>query len=231
MTLPADLRIAVIPTADLGPLDRDAILALFRQNYREANAAYLEKSLHVLAFAAIARDPEGRPAGFALGEPRVIDLPRLPAQPVRLAGLCCVDPAFRRQGLFRRLEHDVLSARPLPAAPRYLSAGRMAHPASFRTMSANPTVVPRRGMTPTPWQQAVGAAIAAAYGTREFDAETFVCRGTGAPIGWPIIDIEASPEEWELFRPVDRTRGDSLLGIAWSPDAPPGWDDPAAPAS
>lgn len=221
-----ELTITVTPTSALQPADLDAILALFRQNYREANTAYLEKSIHVLAFAAIARDPAGRPAGFALGEPRVLELPRLGPQPVRLAGLCCVDPAFRRQGLFRRLEHTVLSARDLPPAPRSLSAGRMAHPASFRTMSANPTVVPRRGQRPTPWQQEVGAAIAAAYGTREFDPETFVCRGSGVPIGWPVIDIEATPEEWELFRPVDRSRGDALLGIAWSPDAPPGWDDP-----
>lgn len=226
MSIAADLQISVVPTAQLAPADRDAILELFRQNYRDANAAYLEKSLHVLAFAAIARDPSGRPAGFALGEPRVIDLPRLPAQPVRLAGLCCVDPAFRRQGLFRRLEGAVLDARPLPPAPRWLSAGRMAHPASFRTMSANPTVVPRRGRTPTRWQQEVGSAIAAAYGTASFDPQTFVCRGTGQPIGWPIIEIDATPEEWELFRPVDRSRGDSLLGIAWNPDAPPGWDDP-----
>jgi GNAT superfamily N-acetyltransferase len=228
MTTVPDLHIAVLPTADLSLDDRDAILTLFRQNYREANAAYLERSLDALAFAAIARDPGGRPAGFALGEPRVIDLPRLPAQPVRLAGLCCVDPAFRRQGLFRRLEQAALSARTLPPAPRWLSAGRVAHPASFRGMSANPTVVPRRGWRPTPWQQQVGAAVAAAYGTREFDPETFVCRGTGTPIGWPVIEIVAAPEEWELFRQVDRSRGDSLLGIAWHPDGPPGWDDPSA---
>lgn len=227
MTTAADLHIAVVPTAGLGAADRDAILALFRQNYREANTDYLEKSLHVLAFAALARDASGRPAGFALGEPRVLELPWLGPTPVRLAGLCCVDPAYRRQGLFRRLEHAVLSARELPPAPRWLSAGRMAHPASFRTMSSNPTVVPRRGMRPTPWQQEVGAAIAAAYGTKAFDPETFVCRGAGSPIGWPVIEIEATPEEWELFRPVDRSRGDALLGIAWTPDAPPGWDDPA----
>ncbi|WP_322819615.1 hypothetical protein [Tepidiforma sp.] len=226
MTAAADLHIDVVPTGDLPPADRDTILHLFRQNYREANATYLEKSLHVLAFAAIARDNEGRAAGFALGEPRILDLPRLGPSPVRLAGLCCVAPAFRRQGLFRRLENAVLTARELPPAPRWLSAGRMAHPASFRTMSANPTVVPRRGMRPTPWQREIGAVVAAAYGNQSFDPETFVCRGSGAPIGWPIIEIEAQPEEWELFQAVDRSRGDSLLGIAWNPDAPPGWDDP-----
>ena len=43
--------------------------------------------------------------------------------------------------------------------------------------------------------------------------------------GWPVIEIEATPEEWELFAPVDRSRGDSLLGLAWNPNAPEGWLD------
>jgi hypothetical protein len=30
-----------------------------------------------------------------------------------------------------------------------------------------------------------------------------------------------------LFAPVNRDLGESLLGIAWWPDAPDGWDDPA----
>jgi hypothetical protein len=57
----------------------------------------------------------------------------------------------------------------------------------------------------------------------EFDPLTFVCKGTGVPIGYPIMDIDATPEEWEMFRYVDRSRGDSLLGISWAPDAPDGW--------
>ena len=65
--------------------------------------------------------------------------------------------------------------------------------------------------------------IADAYGEEGFDAETFVCKGAGTPIGYPIIDIEVEPVDWEVFRHVDRDRGDSLLGIVWMPDAPPGW--------
>jgi hypothetical protein len=92
-------------------------------------------------------------------------------------------------------------------------------------MSRNPSAVPRRGHRPTRWQRAVGTAIAEAYGSPGFDPETFVVRGSGRPVGFPAIEIDATPEEWDLFAPVNRQAGDSLLGIAWNPDAPAGWSE------
>ncbi len=215
----------VIEAANIEPGELAAVRALFAENYRDANMAYLEKSLGKLRYLALARDSQGNPAGFALGESRVLDLPLLPNTTVRLAGLCCVSMAHRRQGLFGSLETLALAEGRLNTGERFLSAGRMAHPGSFRSMSKNSSVVPRRGARPTRWQQAVGAAIAAAYGSH-FDPETFACKGSGAPIGYPVIELDCAPEEWELFAPVDRSKGDSLLGISWSPDPPPGWDDP-----
>ena len=205
----------------------DEAKLLFAQNYREANLDYLEKSIGKLRFLSIARDAEGTPAGFALGETRLMDLPRLPGTIVRLAGLCCVSPAFRRRHLFGALEGLALGARAELSQrnDRSLSTGRMAHPASFRGMSKSPSVVPRRGKVPTPWQQEVGIAIAEAYGSPGFDPLTFRVHGSGVPIGWPIIEIESTPEEWEPFATVDRARGDSLLGISWGDTPPPGWDD------
>jgi hypothetical protein len=208
---------------ELTAADVDVAMGLFESNYREANRAYLERSFHKLKYTTIATH-EGLPAAFALGEARVMDLPRLPHQFVSLAGICCVAPEFRRRGLFGEVEMRCMRAAAIPiTGGRNLSAGRMAHPASSHLMSRNASVVPRRGAGPTEWQQSVGIAIAAAYGVADFDPLTFVCKGTGAPIGYPIMEVEAPPEEWELFAPVDRSRGDSLLGIAWWPDAPEGW--------
>ena len=87
----------------------------------------------------------------------------------------------------------------------------------------NDTVVPSPGETPSQWQQEVGAAVAEMYGAQDFDPETFVCKGDGTPIGYPVLDIEADEEEWEVFEPVDRDRGDTLLGIVWLHGAPDGW--------
>jgi hypothetical protein len=211
-------------TDELTQHDREVMFALFDANYRDANLPYLEKSFGVLRYAAIARE-SGTPAGFALGEIRVMDLPRLPRQPVALAGICCVDPVFRRRGLFMMLEAAAMAAPGVRPEGRVLSAGRMAHPVSMRTMAHSVDYVPKPGVALTLWQKEVGRAIAAAYGVERFDDETFVCIGSGKPIGYPLMELEVRPEEWKVFQPVNRDRGDSLLGLGWRPDAPPGWND------
>ena len=202
--------------------DRARMLSLFDACYRQANHAYLERSLRQLRYVSFALH-DGRPAGFGLADSRVVDLPGLPKQTLILGGLCCVLPEFRRRGLFGELERRAVTAGDPPTGGRSLSCGRMAHPGAFRGLARNPTVVPKPGIPPTPWQREVGQAVADVYGVETFDPETFVCIGAGKPIGYPVIELETAPQEWEVFRPVDRDRGDSLLGIAWSPDAPAGW--------
>jgi hypothetical protein len=205
-----------LPAAALAQIHR-----LFHASYRGADDAYLTQSLAALRFVATATAGDTL-AGFAVGEMRVMDLPRLPRQAVALAGICCIDPRFRRRGLFRSLEQRAFVAAGIRDAPRVLSCGRVAHPASFRTITWNPTHVPKRGVPPTAWQREVGAAVACAYGVARFDPETFVCIGRGTPMA-PVIDQDVQPEEWDAFATVDRSRGDSLLGLCWSPDAPEGW--------
>jgi hypothetical protein len=202
--------------------ERAELLRVFEANYSRANPAYLDRAFQGLRYVARAYQG-GVLAGFALGETRLMDLPRLPAQVVSLAGICCVAPEFRRRGLFGRLEFVALTAGEVPEPPRRLGCGRFAHPAGMRVMSRNPTVVPKPGIAPTAWQREVGEAIAEAYRVHAFDSETFVCVGSGEPIGYPNIEFEVEPHEWEVFKPVDRDRGDALLAMVWGPDAPPGW--------
>ena len=218
----ASFQFDTVAGSDLGPRELARVLALFRASYAAADEAYLTQSLGRLRFIATATSADDL-AGFALGEMRTMDLPRLPRQAVALAGICCVDPRFRRRGLFRELERRAFVAAGVPARDRVLCCGRMAHPASFRTMTDNPTHVPKRHTSPTSWQREIGAVIAAAYGVIGFDTATFVCQGRGAPIGHPVMEMEVRPEEWEVFAAVKRERGDSLLGLCWVPDAPDGW--------
>lgn len=221
----SEIHFEVLATDAVSASVLDEIRQLFGENYRDANFAYLDKGLDKLRFLAIARNAAGVAAGFALAETRVLDLPRLPQSNVHLHGLACVGADFRRHGLFRKLEQAAMSGHRLPPAERTLGCGRCAHPASFRGFYNNPAAVPHRSRSTTEWQQEVGAAIAEAYGSPGFDPATFVVHGSGAPIGWPVIDIEATEEEWAMFKPVDRSKGESLLGIAWSPSPPPGWLD------
>ena len=215
-------QIRTITCAAIADADRAAMHGLFDAAYRDANHAYLDKSLTRIRYAAFATEA-GRPAGFALADMRVLDLPRLPGTTVVLAGMCCIDAAYRRRGLFVQLERLAAMAAGTPPAQRAMTAGRMAHPASFRLMSRNPSAVPRPGIVPTAWQKEVGIAVAEAYGAEDFDPATFVCRGSGTPIGYPVMEVDVAPAEWEVFRPVDRDRGDSLLGIAWMGEPPAGW--------
>jgi len=217
----SDFTIRGKPTADLTADDRAMMFTLFDLAYRQANHAYLEKSLGKLRFVALAMRGDV-PAGFALGEMRLMDLPRLPQQDVVFAGMCCIHARFRRRGLFGALERAAVMAAGIVPRGRLLSVGRMAHPASFRVMNRE-TRVPRAGIEPTPWQQEVGQAIADAYGVPRFDPKTFVCHGSGEPIGYPIMEMDVEPQEWQVFEPVDRDCGDSLLGLSWMPDAPEGW--------
>jgi hypothetical protein len=212
----------VVETDKASTKDLERAFSLFEMNYRQANRAYLEKSLGTLRYLALA-EQEGTAAGFALGECRLMDLPRLPAQVVNLAGICCIAPQFRRRGLFAQLEYLIFVAVEMPAHSRRLTCGRMAHPAGMQGLARIPTVVPKPGVRPTPWQQEVGQAIADAFGSRAFDPQTFVCIGSGQPIGYPIIEFQVEPEEWEVFGQVNRDRGDALLAMAWTPNAPPGW--------
>jgi len=212
----------VVETGKASTKDLERAFSLFEMNYRQANRAYLEKSLGTLRYLALA-EHEGTTVGFALGECRLMDLPRLPAQVVNLAGICCIAPQFRRRGLFAQLEYLIFVAVEMPAHSRRLTCGRMAHPAGMQGLARIPTVVPKPGVRPTPWQQEVGQAIAAAYGGHAFDPETFVCIGSGQPIGYPIIDFEVEPWEWKVFRQVNRDRGDALLAMVWTPETPPGW--------
>ena len=219
---PPGFDFEVLECDALSAAQREEILGLFEKNYRNANPAFLDKSLGRLRHVAIAyRD--GVTAGFGIGESRVMDLPRLPDQVVMLAGLCCIALEHRRRGLFHKLEGLAAAATPVPEAPRRLLCGRMAHPAALRSFSSLAEVVPAPGVRPTALQQEVGRVIAEAYGVFDFDPETFVCVGNGQPIGYPNIEFEVEPQEWEVFGPVDRDRGDALLALTWLPTSPPGW--------
>jgi GNAT superfamily N-acetyltransferase len=221
---PAGVDVRVEESATLSAASRDALFELFTLTYDQADPEYLERSLSRLRFVAIAGAPDGEVVGFSLGDRRDLDLPQVGRTPALLAGLGCVHPDRRRAGVFRYLANVSLrAAGPLPDVPVPLGAGRMAHPASMRTMAAVPSRVPQAGVRPTELQQQVGMIVADAYGVASFDPETFVCRGSGKPIGFPRMHQDVEPHEWDVFAPVDRSRGDSLLALIWQGPAPEGW--------
>jgi hypothetical protein len=216
-------KIQLIPSRELSSQNLMDIHDLFDRNYQQANHAYLDQSLKKLRFTAMAFDGD-LAVGFALGDAVRSELPKMDQRHcVALAGICCVSLDHRRQGLFSLLEiKSIRGSGEFNGEERSLLCGRMAHPASFRTIRRFPSVVPQYGKVPTPWQKEVGLRVAELYGV-VLDPETFIVRGKGSPIGYPKIEIDVSKEEWLPFKGVNRDRGDSLLGICWVPDAPKGW--------
>lgn len=201
-----------------------AVHDLFERSYQRADHAYLDRSLSRLRYIARAQE-RGALVGFALADTRMAALPRFEEpQLLLLGGIGCIDPDHRRRGLFSHISR--LAARadgPLTErAKRFLACGRIAHPASFRAMMQFPSVIPRKGKRISRWHLQIAAAVASLYGVR-LKGDSLIVEGSGAPIGYPRIEIDVAAEEWLPFREVDRERGDSLLTCAWIPDAPCGW--------
>lgn len=218
------VELAVTPCADLAARDRQHVHDLFARSYADANHAYLDHSMERLRFVGLAWRGE-QLVGFALADTRFSEVPRIPEpQLVTLGGIGCIEPTERRTGIFSRVSNLAAAASGLLERPhgRVLAGGRMAHPAGFRAMTRIPTVLPREGAVLSSWHLEVAEAVARLYGV-SLKPGSLVVQGTGRPIGWPNIQIDVSEAEWRPFAAVDRSRGDSLLGLAWAPDAPEGW--------
>ncbi len=200
------------------------VLGLFDLTYDRGNHAYLLASIERLGWIAVARHG-GTVVGFAVGGSLRAELPRLAGpQAVALAGIGCIDPNLRQQGLFTTLAIAALNAGGvLNGADRFLFCGRMAHPITYRTAARSAQgVVPASGRALSDWHREMLLAVATLYGVT-VDPDTGVVIGTGTPIGYPRLRYEASDAEQALFRPVNRDRGDSLLAVGWMPTVPDGW--------
>jgi len=220
-----DIDVRALPTTDLSAHERAGLHGVFDAAYEHADHDYLEDSLTRFDYVAMAWSGDN-PVGFALADYRIMDLPGLPGQLVTRGGLGCVDPGLRRRGTVAALVAAAAHAawRPEYAQPRQLSAARFAHPATFRfAREWQNGVVPCPGAVPTPWHQQIGTIVAASLGAADFLSDTFVCVGPGRPVGQPLVHIDVHEHEWSLFEAVDRDRGDTLLGIGWVPNPPPGW--------
>ena len=218
-----DVDIRVIKTEDLSNDELGMVHQLFDLSYRQANHSYLEKSFSKLKYMALAKIGKAL-AGFAVADTVKTPIPRMAdPQIVSLAGICCVEPKYRRMGLFTKLEVTAADGSGLlKSAKRLLMCGRMAHPVSYRTIGKYPSAIPKYGVPLSDWHKDMGHKISELYGVT-IDSETLTVIGDGSPCGYTNIDCEVTDQEWLLFKTVNRDRGDTLLGIVWVPDAPEGW--------
>ncbi|MBT5774932.1 MAG: hypothetical protein HOH95_11215 [Dehalococcoidia bacterium] len=226
----ADIQVRVQHAATLSAAERAAVHRVFEASYKQPNHEYLDRSIDRIGMLAIAFEASGDAVGYAISRAHWMELPGFDApQLVVLHGMRCVRPAFRHRGISGFVNRAVSDAMREEIAEigrpaRQLECGRYGH-ASRAGGRSDPSAVPQVGASPTAWQREVGLVVAEAYGSN-LDPETFVCLGSGIPIGYPNAEFEATEFESAAFAPVDRARGDNLLVINWQPDAPPGWNDP-----
>lgn len=230
-----DLDVRIVRVPEMAADERAAIFEIFDASYRDANHEYLQRSLDRIGMASLAM-VDGRGVGYAISHARWMELPGFEEpQLVVLHGMRCVVPEYRHRGVggvTNRAADEAMKAELAAIGrshERQLVCGRYGHAARAGGRS-DPGSVPRLDVRPTVWQQAVGLAVAEAYGST-LDPETFVCIGSGTPIGYPNEEFEPTEAEREAYAGVDRDRGDNLLVINWVPDPPPGWNDPDRNAS
>ena len=225
----SEIEVRVVRVSTMTAAEHAAVFEVFDSSYREPNHEYLQRSIDRIGLLVLAT-VDGRGVGYSISHTRWMELPGFAdPQLVVLHGMRCVVPEYRHRGV------NGLTNRALTAAmdaeieesgrtrTRELVCGRFGQAARAGARS-DPSAVPRLGRRPTAWQRAVGLAVAEAYGSH-LDPETFVCVGSGRPIGYPNEEFEPSEAERAAYKDVDRDHGDNLLGINWTPDAPPGWTD------
>ena len=215
----ADVAVTAHPKEDLDPATLRGIDEVYQAAYIDPDPEYLAGSLARATHVAVARAGTDV-VGFLTGGTADLDIEGVGTVFAWMPGLACVSPEVRRKGLFQTLGATLMRAA-VPRAPQLFGA-KFAHPGSARGARRSPTAMPRQGVTPNAVHRAVGAAVARALGASDFDADHFVCKGNGRPLR-ALIEVQASPEEWEAFEHVDRENGDSLLSVDWMGPLPEGW--------
>jgi len=218
------IQVTALSVHDLTEDQVSQILALFDAAYADADHSYLLSSFEVMDWIALATHGPVL-VGFAIGDAKIVDLPRRNGlQPVASYGIGCVDENYRRMGLFTRLEKAVVQASgKLPVNARYLNCGRPAHPATYNFIANIGTgCIPEPGSPLSPWHLEMVERVAALCCVKVHPG-TCVVIGKEMPIGYPRLKVIATDAELRLFENVNRDRGEALLTMSWTPEAPSGW--------
>ena len=225
----AEVEVTGHHTADLSEDLRAQLHEVFAAAYRDPDPGYLDDQLAHLQGIGIATERSGGVMGFTLYGRRDLDLPVIGRHGVGLPGLMCVRPGLRRKGVAQSCGNAAAAI--ALDGPIHLTVLKLATPATLRMVMRSipvgrwPTADDPYALHlhPTSTQRAVLVELARAHGCEAGDGGVGI--GRGRPIGTPIIEPEVSPEQAALFDRVDRSRGDTLLWVAWLTEPPEAWFD------
>lgn len=223
----AEVVITGVRTDELSSDIRAQVHAVFAAAYDDPDPSYLDAQLAGLQGIGLASLESDEVIGFTLYGWRQLDLPVIGVHGVGLPGLACVHPAARRKGVAAAC--GAAAGRVAVTGPLHVTISKLATPASLRMVQRAipvgswPTADEPFALysKPSPTQLAVTAELARAHGCEATVGAVGV--GRGQAIGRPKIEPEVSPEEAAPFDRVDRSRGDTLLWVAWLTPPPAAW--------
>lgn len=223
-----DIEISMQHPNATTPDERSAVLGLFERSFGDADPRHLLPQFERMNEMLVMRDAE-QLIGFGFSRTEQLSLPVLGPTWIGSSGTVCVDPAYRRLGLADGATMMTnVALRPDPSMLIFHFATPVTIHAALRNLDAP---WPGRDVhemeaayaAPTATQRAVGEFLADDAGASGYDADNWVLIGDGHPSGHAVEPDRLDPAYGRLFAPVDRTRGDTLLGPFWLVEPPEAW--------
>ena len=218
------------PIAELTAKELAGIHEVFGAAYRDANHEWLDRRLRGLDGIGIGWRDEAMVGFVASSSARDVELPVIGHRRVTDGGITCIHPFAQGTGLANALGQAMIRSR--PGGDPDIVVNHYATPVTLRAMfhighytwpGNNIREAAAALASPAPCQRRVGAALAEQGGATAYDAEHWVLRG-GQPAGDSVTDpVDLEPEYLQLFDHVDRSRGETLLGVFWITPPPPEW--------
>lgn len=149
-------------------------------------------------------------------------LERIGGTPCVLIGLASVKRSPRREAVLRAMVGDQLRRAVLAFPDEDVLVGtKLLDPGAFTAFAGLVDIVPRPGHKASGEERAWGRRLAKRFGAEgRIDDRSFVVTGLGEPaaaLDHLTLKPEAiDPEVAEMFKGLDRKRGDSLIAFGWA---------------
>ncbi len=215
---------------ELGAADVARLHGLFEAAYTAADHNYLDwrfASLNTVITAWSGQSAVGFSA-YAIGE---VDLPCVGHRTFSDGGITCIHPSAQGRsiglafGTSWRLFDGVRPELALNHFATPVTLHAMLRVGSYQWPGNDISTVATALTAATPCQRAVGAEVARRAGAISYDATRWVLR-TGHPAGETTTKPTGlDPLYTKIFEALDRTKGDTLLGVFWTVEPPAVWFD------
>jgi hypothetical protein len=227
-----DSEISITSPSQLSGSEREEVCALFERSYGDPDRHHIERQFETMT--SIVRGRTGdQLTTFSFDRTTTLTLPVIGPTTIHQSGTLCMDPDYQRMGYVKN-GAAVVGILSVGEEPASLGVHHFATPV---TLHANLQMLPnswpgtdvgsviRAYAAPTSTQRAIGHRLAEDADAADYDEEHWVLIGTGRSPGEAATAVGLDPAYDQLFKHVNRARGDTLLGPFWQTQPPAVWFD------